>query len=62
MEHVDWQTNYDLDNEKAKKSRIKLLDLAYKNNMLLNAFHFNFTGLGRVDKRENNWVWNYTGK
>lgn len=59
IEHVDWQTNYDFDYEKAKQSRIKLLELAYKNNMLVNAFHFNFPGLGRIDKIENNWAWNY---
>lgn len=60
IEKVDWQTNYDLDLIKAKQCRIKLLDLAYQNNMLINAFHFDFPGLGRVDKRNNNWKWNYT--
>lgn len=59
MEHLDWQTNYDMDHEKAKQSRTKLLELAYKDNMLLNAFHFNFPGLGGIDKQENNWVWKY---
>ncbi len=59
IEHTDWQTNYDLDYDKAKQSRIKLLELAYKNNMLVNAFHFNFPGLGRIDKTGNNWAWNY---
>lgn len=62
IEHLDWQTNYDLDYEKAKQSRIKLLELAYKNNMLVNAFHFNFPGLGRVDKLKNNFSWSYTEK
>jgi glyoxylase-like metal-dependent hydrolase (beta-lactamase superfamily II) len=62
MEHLDWQTNYDMNHEKAKQSRIQLLELAYKNNMLVNAFHFNFPGLGRIDKIENNWVWNYQKK
>jgi glyoxylase-like metal-dependent hydrolase (beta-lactamase superfamily II) len=59
IEHLDWQTNYDWDYEKAKQSRIKLLELAYHDNMLLNAFHFNFPGMGRIDKHENNWTWNY---
>ncbi|MEP7319626.1 MAG: MBL fold metallo-hydrolase [Panacibacter sp.] len=61
-EHLDWQTNYDWDHQKAKQSRIKLLELAYKNSMLVNAFHFNFPGLGRIDKFENNWTWKYTEK
>jgi glyoxylase-like metal-dependent hydrolase (beta-lactamase superfamily II) len=40
IEHLDWQTNYDLDHQKAKLSRIKLVDLARKEDMLVNAFHF----------------------
>jgi glyoxylase-like metal-dependent hydrolase (beta-lactamase superfamily II) len=59
IEQLDWQTNYDLDHEKAKQSRIKLLELAYKDDMVLNAFHFDFPGLGYVDKYNNNWIWQY---
>ena len=59
IERLDWQTNYDFDHEQAKQSRIKLLELAYKENMLVNAFHFNFPGLGHVEKRGVNWGWNY---
>ncbi len=62
MEKLDWQTNYDLDYAKAKQCRIKLLDLAYQNNMLINAFHFDFPGLGRIEKQNNNWIWNYSNK
>jgi glyoxylase-like metal-dependent hydrolase (beta-lactamase superfamily II) len=62
IERLDWQTNYDLDHEKAKQSRIKLLESAYKDNMLVNAFHFDFPGLGRIDKQNNNWIWNYSEK
>lgn len=62
IEKLDWQTNYDLDYEKAKQSRVKLIELAYKNNMLVNAFHFDFPGLGRIDKVKNNWRWNYSQK
>jgi len=43
----------------AKQSCIKLLELAYKENLLVNAFHFDFTGLGYVEKRAANWDWNY---
>ncbi|MEP6747623.1 MAG: MBL fold metallo-hydrolase [Bacteroidota bacterium] len=62
IEKLDWQTIYDHDHEKAKQSRIKLLELAYKNNMLVNAFHFDFPGLGRIDKLNDNWAWKYTDK
>ena len=62
IERLDWRTNYDLNHEKAKQSRVKLLELAYKDSMLVNAFHFDFPGLGRIDKFENNWIWNYSEK
>jgi glyoxylase-like metal-dependent hydrolase (beta-lactamase superfamily II) len=62
IERLDWQTNYDLDHDKAKQSRMKLLEIAYKDNMIVNAFHFDFPGLGRVDKNGNNWTWNYSEK
>ncbi len=62
IENLNWRTNYDLDHEKAKGSRIKLLELAYKENMLVNAFHFDFPGLGRVDRSNKNWKWNYSTK
>ena len=62
IERLDWQTNYDQDHPKAKQSRLKLLDLAFKENMLINAFHFDFPGLGRVDRGGNNWTWKYSRK
>lgn len=60
IEKLDWQTNYDLDHQKARQSRVKLLELAHKDNMLINAFHFDFPGLGQVDKQQDNWIWNYS--
>lgn len=59
IEHLNWQTNYDLDQEKAKASRKKVIDLAYGENMTNNAFHFDFPGLGKVDKQGNSWKWIY---
>jgi glyoxylase-like metal-dependent hydrolase (beta-lactamase superfamily II) len=59
IERLDWQTAYDFDHEKAQKSRVKLLKLAYQEDMLVNAFHFDFPGLGKVDKHKNNWNWTY---
>lgn len=60
IEHTDWQTNYDLDHEKAKHSRIKLLELAHREDMLVNAFHFDFPCLDRIDKRKGTGEWNWT--
>jgi len=59
MEQLDWQTNYDLDYDLARQSRVKALELAYEDNKLINAFHFDFPGLGRVDKRKDGWAWSY---
>ncbi len=59
IERVDWQTNYDLDQQKAKLTRIKLFELAHKEGMLVNAFHFDFPGLGNIDKHKDTWIWNY---
>ena len=57
IEHLDWQTNYDLEHDKAKKTRIKLLEMAKEGNMLINAFHFDFPGLGRADNTRGQWRW-----
>ena len=62
IERLDWQTNYDMDHQKAKQSRVKLLELANKDNMLVNAFHFDFPGLGRIDKSNSGWTWKYRDK
>jgi len=62
IEKLDWQTNYDWEYQKAKQSRIKLLELAHKDNMLVNAFHFDFPGLGRIDRQGTNWTWRYSEK
>jgi len=62
IEKLEWETKYDIDHEKAKQSRIKVLDLAIKENLLINSFHFKFPGLGRVEKAGNGYHWQYTDK
>jgi glyoxylase-like metal-dependent hydrolase (beta-lactamase superfamily II) len=57
IKHLDWQTSYDLDHELAKKSRIKMLELAYQESMLIQSFHFDFPGLGHIDKTSSGWHW-----
>lgn len=57
LERPDWETNFDYDRQTAKKTRIKLLDLAYRDNLLVQAFHFDFPGMGRIIKPGVNWKW-----
>lgn len=59
IEHLDWRTTFDLNHEIAKTTRTKLLDLASKNNTKINAFHFDFPGIGRADKSKGRWRWVY---
>ncbi len=59
IERLNWQTNYDLDHKKAKNTRLKLLDLAHMEEMKINAFHFDFPGIGVVQKENLNWRWVY---
>ena len=57
IEHLNWQTIYDLDHDLAKKSRQRMLEMAYDENMLVQSFHFDFPGLGHIDKSKNGWRW-----
>ena len=57
IEHLDWTTVFDLDHMQAKRSRIKLLEMAYDQSMLVQSFHFDFPGLGRIDKVKDGWKW-----
>ncbi len=59
IDRLDWQTNYDLDHKKSKKTRIKLLELANKESMKINAFHFDFPGLGFAERNGEKWKWVY---
>ncbi|WPP51370.1 MBL fold metallo-hydrolase [Catalinimonas niigatensis] len=60
IEHLKWQTNYDQDHEVAKASRKKLLELAYSEDMNVQAFHFDFPGLGKAEKSGKHWKWRYS--
>lgn len=59
MEHLDWQTSFDLDHKQARDTRTKLLELAHSEGMKINAFHFDFPGLGVVERNKGNWKWRY---
>ncbi|MEX0289435.1 MAG: MBL fold metallo-hydrolase [Flavobacteriaceae bacterium] len=55
--HLEWKNVFDLDQELAHKTRQQLLEMAYAKSMLVQSFHFDFPGLGRVDKLANKWSW-----
>ncbi len=57
IEHLDWRTNYDQDHERARKSRVQMLELAHSEHLLVQSFHFPFPGLGRVEKQGSGWRW-----
>ncbi|NAY92184.1 MBL fold metallo-hydrolase [Muricauda sp. JGD-17] len=61
IENLDWRTSFDLDHELARKSRMKLLGMATEKDMHINAFHFDFPGMGRVMKENDKWNW-FPGK
>ena len=57
IEHPDWKNVFDLDPELAKKTKLQLLEMAHNNAIVVQAFHFDFPGLGRIDKVNNQWTW-----
>ncbi len=57
IEHLDWKNVFDLNHELAKKTKLELLHMAHKNSMLVQSFHFDFPGLGRIEKTNNKWSW-----
>ena len=57
IQHLDWTTIFDLDHQQAKRTRIRLLEMAYNLDMLVQSFHFDFPGMGRIDKVTNGWKW-----
>ncbi|WP_299529194.1 MBL fold metallo-hydrolase [Ulvibacterium sp.] len=61
IEQLHWRTNFDLDHKKAKDTRSKLLELAEKESMKINAFHFDFPGLGFAERNGQKWKWIYDG-
>lgn len=57
IRHLDWETTFDLDHGLAKKSRINMLELAYRDNIQVQSFHFDFPGLGYIDRTTSGWNW-----
>lgn len=60
IEQPDWKNVFDLDHDVAKQTKIKLFEMAYTDFMLVQSFHFDFPGLGRIDKTVSGWQWVYS--
>lgn len=43
---MKWITKWNMNTKTQKKDSMKLLDLAYTEEMKINAFHFDFPGIG----------------
>jgi glyoxylase-like metal-dependent hydrolase (beta-lactamase superfamily II) len=58
LEQPDWQTVFDLAQDRAAKTRRELLDQAAADQMNVMAYHFPFPGFGRVvSKGPQRWHW-----
>jgi glyoxylase-like metal-dependent hydrolase (beta-lactamase superfamily II) len=58
LEHPDWQTVFDLAQDRAGETRRQLLDRAASDQAKVMAYHFPFPGLGQVVVRgERAWRW-----
>ncbi len=55
--HLDWRTVHDMDHETAWNSRKQMLELASDEKMLVQSFHFEFPGLGWVERDGTGWRW-----
>ncbi|MEL6404149.1 MAG: MBL fold metallo-hydrolase [Chloroflexota bacterium] len=57
LENLDWQFANDTDHERARKSRIKLAEIAIDTNALVLNYHFPFPGLGRIERNGDAYRW-----
>jgi glyoxylase-like metal-dependent hydrolase (beta-lactamase superfamily II) len=58
LEHPDWCTVWEMDPDRALRSRRVLFDRAASTGALVLAFHFHpFPSLGRVQEARSGWMW-----
>jgi glyoxylase-like metal-dependent hydrolase (beta-lactamase superfamily II) len=55
LRNPDWHVAYDVDPEKAAKTRRKFYDMASAEKTLIAGFHFSFPSMGYVEKDGNNF-------
>jgi len=58
LEHPDWLTPLDLNQDQAVESRRRLVELATRGKCLVLGTHFSpFPGLGKIREHGNDWTW-----
>lgn len=57
LEHLDWQSIYDLDRAETVAATRQILGRAVAENWLIQAMHFPFPGLGHVAPKGDGWQW-----
>jgi glyoxylase-like metal-dependent hydrolase (beta-lactamase superfamily II) len=57
VEHPDWYSEPDILPKQTINSRRMLLSLADKNHSLCIAYHFDYPGLGYIEKYKEGWKW-----
>lgn len=57
LAHPTWCTPWDLDRERAVRSRRALLAWAADEKLLVHAYHLAFPGLGRIERRGDAYAW-----
>jgi glyoxylase-like metal-dependent hydrolase (beta-lactamase superfamily II) len=57
VQRPDWKNNWDKDSAAAIATRQSLLERAAGQNLLIYGVHFPFPGLGRVQRRDDGFVW-----
>jgi glyoxylase-like metal-dependent hydrolase (beta-lactamase superfamily II) len=57
IKNIHWRHHFDFNYLAAQQTRKMLLDWACHENMLAQAFHFDFPGLGYIVKDGNGWAW-----
>jgi glyoxylase-like metal-dependent hydrolase (beta-lactamase superfamily II) len=57
LAHPDWRPAADMDGAKAAASRRKLLDMAVTDKLQVLCYHMPFPGFGRVERKEQAFVW-----
>ncbi|KQW82276.1 MBL fold metallo-hydrolase [Brevundimonas sp. Root1279] len=57
VQRPDWTNAWDADNTEAKVTRQRLLNRAASDNLRVYGVHFPFPGLGRIQRRDDGFVW-----
>jgi glyoxylase-like metal-dependent hydrolase (beta-lactamase superfamily II) len=57
LEHPEWATAFDQDPKQAYKTRIKMLDQAATDKVMLTSYHVPFPAVGHVRKKGNHYEW-----